>query len=181
MTKMIEDLFAWAEAGLQRARRSHVFTVPAGTPILDTVAHAVLDGRFGRKPDGRDPLTLTDTTILLPTRRAARELQSAFLRAAPSSALLLPKIRPIGEAEDGAALMQAVARADGLAADPDLPQAVSELERRLVLATLVQRWSETLRDAPAPDHPSAERPFAAAGARTPRSGCASCSRTRAPD
>ena len=48
-----------------------------------------------------ESLQLADTTLLLPTRRATRALQEAFLKAAGGTALLLPRIRPIiGAAEE---------------------------------------------------------------------------------
>ena len=68
--------------------------------------------RAGARPG---PLQLADITLLLPTRRATRALQEAFLKASGGAALLLPKIRPIiGAAEED---LGALASADDFAAD----------------------------------------------------------------
>ena len=75
-----------------------VYSIAPGRPFLAALAQALLDGSLplagGRKPD---PLQLADTTLYLPTRRATRPLQEAFLRASRNTALLLPRIKPIGQ------------------------------------------------------------------------------------
>lgn len=139
-----------------------IFTVPPGARFVDALAKAVLAGRLpdqnGMPPD---PLALPDTTILLPTRRAARALQDAFLTlAGPKSAMLLPKMRPVAEGDEDATLIAGLTNLAAFAGDLDLPPAVSELERRLVLMQLVQRWSEIMRT-------DGNHLNAAAGARTP--------------
>lgn len=140
-----------------------IFTVPAGQPFLSALARAILNGDLpragGQKPG---PLDLPDITILLPTRRAARGLQQAFLDISGERALLLPRIRPIAEGEEDLTLLSGLATSP--MATPDsgvIPPSISELERRLVLTQLVQRWSEAIR--PEGD----DEPYAAAGARTP--------------
>mgnify|MGYP003694215761 CR=1 FL=1 len=63
------------------ARR--IYTVPPGRPFLTALAEALLAGNLpvaGRARPG--PMQLADTTLLLPTRRATRALQEAFLAAA---------------------------------------------------------------------------------------------------
>ena len=52
---------------------------------------------------GADPLAVADGLILLPTRRAARSLTEAFLRAADGRPLLLPRIVALGGLRRGAA------------------------------------------------------------------------------
>ncbi|MCZ9336101.1 hypothetical protein, partial [Klebsiella pneumoniae] len=44
---------------------------------------------------GDAPERLSRVTILLPTRRSARALRTAFLRAAGGQALLLPRMRAL--------------------------------------------------------------------------------------
>ena len=76
------------------ARR--IYTVPPGRPFLLALATALLRGELPTPAGARPhPLQLADTTLLLPTRRATRALEQAFLRASGGSALLLPRIRPI--------------------------------------------------------------------------------------
>ncbi len=139
-----------------------VFTVPSGQPFLHALAHAILNGDLPRTGGAKpQPLDLPAITILLPTRRAARGLQQAFLDISGERALLLPRIRPIAEGEEDLTLLSGLALSP--VATPDsgvIPPSISELERRLVLTQLVQRWSEAMRSGDT-------EPYAAAGARTP--------------
>ncbi|MEE8253464.1 MAG: hypothetical protein V3R17_05980, partial [Hyphomicrobium sp.] len=79
---------------------AHVYTVPPGRPFLHALATAILKGDLpiagGRAPQ---PLDLPDITLLLPTRRAARAMQDAFLAAGGGRALKLASIRNISVAE----------------------------------------------------------------------------------
>jgi ATP-dependent helicase/nuclease subunit B len=120
-----------------------VFTIAPGRPFLDALAVAVLSGHLPR-PGGTPPshLALASWTILLPTRRAARALQEAFLRASGADALLLPAIRPIAEGQEDLGLIQAAA--DPWTASPEaaeVPPAIESLERLLLLTRLVQAWA----------------------------------------
>ena len=112
-----------------------LYTVPPHVSFVDALADGLLAGRAAPL-DPRDPLALSRLTILLPTRRACRALQLAFLRAAPRRALLLPRIRPLGDIDEDEPSL-------GDEDDEALPDAVSPLERRLMLARLIQRLGET--------------------------------------
>src|SRR5579862_5457388 len=89
-------------------------------------------------------------TVLLPTRRAARALREAFLRltadgSEPGAPLLLPRLRPIGDLDEDEVGM-ALDGADE--ATMEIPPAVPELRRRLLLTRLVLAWSERSGDGP---------------------------------
>ena len=112
-----------------------LYTVPPHVSFVDSLAGGLLAGRAVPLDPG-DPLALSRLTILLPTRRACRALQLAFLRAAPGRALLLPRIRPLGDIDEDEPSL-------GDEDDEALPDAVSPLERRLMLARLIQRLGET--------------------------------------
>ena len=109
-----------------------VFSIPAGVSFSDTLAAELL-----RHAEG-DPLKLAEMTVLLPNRRACRTLQEAFLRQAIrpdlGSASLLPRLMPIGDLDSddlsvlGGALFGAAA---------DIPPAIGELKRRMLLARLI--------------------------------------------
>jgi ATP-dependent helicase/nuclease subunit B len=120
-----------------------IYTIPPGQPFLDTLARALLSGDLPQ-PGGAAPapLELARYTLLLPTRRAARAVQSSFLKATQGRASLLPQIRPIAEHDDDLDLLSGLA--GSTAGAGDLPPAVSELERRLVLTVLVQHWANTM-------------------------------------
>ena len=120
-----------------------IYTVPPGRPFLTALADALLTGDLpvpgGARPD---PMQLADTTLLLPTRRATRALQEAFLKAAGGAAVLLPRIRPIiGAAEED---LGALTSAEDLAthAAGELRPAISDMGRQLALAKLIIAWSE---------------------------------------
>ncbi len=97
-------------------------TIAPHVPFLDTIAAAWL------ARTGGDPLATADGLILVPTRRAARALQAAFLQAADGRPLLLPRIAAFGALDEAP-----LALAGGLA----LPPAVSEPVRLAQLARLV--------------------------------------------
>lgn len=129
--------------------QDNLFTIAPDMPFLDVVIGAVMQGRLpdngGMAPDC---LALSDYTILLPTKRAVRTLESAFLRAVGvDGALLLPRLRPIAEGEEEASLVSAIAGETEGFGNLALPPAIGQLERRLVLMQLVQRWRETLVSA----------------------------------
>lgn len=147
---------------------AHVYTVPPGRPFLHALAAAILRGDLpipgGTTPQ---PFDLPNITLLLPTRRAARAMQDAFLTASGGRALMLPRIRPISEAEEELTLLSSFAGSDTFGMkNVELPAAISEIERRLVLTELVLKWSQVMRQVE--DAASVLGPHAvAAGANTP--------------
>ena len=102
----------------------------------------------------------------MPTRRAARALQEAFLEAGGGRAMLLPAIRPIAQGDEDLGLLSGLIE-DGPAPPGalELAPAVSAIERRLALTTLVMRWSRVLRRRD--DEAAHLGPQATAGAGTP--------------
>ena len=127
-----------------RSKPPRVYTVPAGVGFLDALARALIDGTLP-EPGGPRPsaLDVARVTLLMPTRRAVRGLQDAFLRASGGRAALLPKIRPIAEGEEELGLLLG-GDGVGTVSDDDLPPPVLEIERRLALTGLVLGWAEAL-------------------------------------
>jgi ATP-dependent helicase/nuclease subunit B len=119
-----------------------LYTIPASTPFLPTLAAALLDGRLvpGYAPR-RDPLTLADATVYLPNRRAARAFGFALLDALGQNATLLPRILPLGDIDEEALAFSEEADSD------ELPPAIEPLRRRLVLTRLVLQWTRQLASA----------------------------------
>ncbi len=91
-------------------------------PFLDALAAEWLERA------GSDPLAVSRGLILVPTRRAARALAEAFLRASGGRPLLLPRITAFG-ALDEAPLT--------LAGALDLPPAVEPAQRLSALTLLI--------------------------------------------
>lgn len=106
-----------------------VYTIAPHRPFLDDLAAVVADALA----DPDDPWALADATILVPNRRAVRELTAAFVRAtgdAPAASLL-PAIRALGDVEEDEPPFEPGELA--LAAPP----AISPARRRFELATLL--------------------------------------------
>jgi double-strand break repair protein AddB len=123
---------------------SRLYTIPPSAPFLTTLARAILSGELpspgGLKPD---PLTLPLTTIYLPTRRAARALREAFLAETKGEALLLPRIRALGDPDEEAAIIF------GAEDSPDDDgaigaAAIGALPRRLALMRLVLAFGHSV-------------------------------------
>ena len=147
----------------RHTRQPAVYTVPAGQPFLAHLAEAVLSGHLPRAGGPvPSPIDLSQMTILLPTRRAARALAEAFLTASGGAALLLPRIRPISEGQEDLSLLSDARDLSAVDGGLEIPAAISEIERRLVLTELVLAWSRTQRG----DKRGGE-PVATAGATTP--------------
>ena len=127
---------------MPRMSEPRVCTIPASEPFLDTLARAVLDGALP-VPGGAPPdrLELSRWTILLPTRRAARALGEAFLRVSGDKALLLPRIRPLGDVEEDALALSAPPDVGGGDMALSLDPAIGKLHSRLALTKLVLAWS----------------------------------------
>ena len=145
--------------------RTNIYTVEAGRSFLDCLAAAILDGTLPAG-GGRAPtlMELPRITLYLPTRRATRALQDAFLRASGGRALLLPRITAVAEGEEDLSLIAAAASDAGASAGA-IPPAIGELERRLVLTSLIRRWTEAMHRA-RDEGGSASAPLAAVGAAT---------------
>jgi len=99
----------------------NLFVLPPHIPFLDAIALDWLQRTT-------DPLQRADGLILLPTRRAARALAEAFLRASNGQPLLLPRITALG-ALDEAPL--------ALTGALDLPPAVEPAQRLAALTRLI--------------------------------------------
>jgi ATP-dependent helicase/nuclease subunit B len=72
------------------------FTIPAHRPFADDLAQGLYDALAPLGPDA-----LSQATVLTPTRRGARALADAFVRAAGGRAVLPPQMRPLGDLEQG--------------------------------------------------------------------------------
>ncbi len=99
---------------------------------MHVLARKILDG-FPLSEDQEKP-PLSHWTVLLPTRRAARELTNILAELSSSKALLLPHIKPIGDLDE-----------DRLLGDDDqgdLPQAISRTGELFTLLSLLDTWAK---------------------------------------
>ncbi|CAL1692901.1 hypothetical protein MMB232_03084 [Brevundimonas subvibrioides] len=102
------------------------FAIPAHRPFLEDLAAGVLDW-LGDNP----PEALSDATILLPNRRAARAFGAALATQAGDRPVLLPQVRPLGDLEEDEPPFSPGEL--GL----DLPPAIAPLTRRFEMARMI--------------------------------------------
>jgi ATP-dependent helicase/nuclease subunit B len=102
------------------------FTIAAHRPFL-----ADLAATLHRTLSADGPEALADAVVLTPTRRGARALAEAFFDAAQGRAVLLPRIRALGDLDEGEPPFEPASLA------LDLPPAISPLNRRFELARLI--------------------------------------------
>ncbi|MTI11118.1 double-strand break repair protein AddB [Curvivirga aplysinae] len=110
-----------------------VYTIAPNITFVDALAAKLL------KDIEEDPLAISDMVILLPTRRACRALRDAFLRLGKGKPILLPVMRPIGDVDEDELLLGAEGHTDlGLMEEIELPPAISNLHRQLLLTSLIR-------------------------------------------
>lgn len=120
-----------------------VYAIPAGVSFVDALARGLLERAAG------DPATVARSRVLLPTRRACRALQDAFLRATEGRPLLLPQMTPLADIDGDVLEMESAA--DGALADAlDLRPAMPPMTRQLLLARLVLELEGATSGSPGP-------------------------------
>jgi ATP-dependent helicase/nuclease subunit B len=126
-----------------------VFNVPASAPFLRTVIAALVDGRLVEGFDARaNPERLAQATLYLPTRRAGRMAREIFLDVLGAEVVLLPRIVALGDIDEDELEFAEAAEQFGGSAPLDIPPKLTELERRLTLAKLVEKWAKSPTASP---------------------------------
>lgn len=108
--------------------RLHLYSIPPHRAFADALAQGVIR-RFGG-----DAMRLARGIVLVPTNRARRAITDAFVRAS-GGGLLLPRLVAIGDPELDEAAGPFLDPADD---DAPIRPAIDPLQRRLILARLVQ-------------------------------------------
>lgn len=109
----------------------NVRNIPAGFSPVDTIAALLLEESGG--------CDLTDTLVLLPNRRACRELSDAFVRLNGMQPTILPRIQPLGDPDEDEFFF-----ADSLPQAAELAPAVSPVERTLLFTRLIAARQQEL-------------------------------------
>ncbi|MHA6722652.1 double-strand break repair protein AddB [Sphingomonas sp. RS2018] len=117
------------------AARLRLYSIPAHRAFADALV-AGLMRRYG----GDSGMELARGIVIVPTNRTRRAIADAFVRAS-GGALLLPRIVAVGDAELDEGVGPVFDPADD--ATP-IPPAIEPLERRMLLARLVQEGDPTL-------------------------------------
>ena len=117
-----------------------IYTIPARYGFADALAKHLLESS--------DSLTLGQTEIYLPTRRAIRTVQRAFEDAAQGASHVLPRLRTLGDVDadelglSGGGGLDVRAIGD---AALDLPPAMGQAQRLFLLTQMVDRaWDGML-------------------------------------
>ncbi len=119
---------------------ARVYTIPADLDFTRTLARNILDGILpGGDPVPPDSTALANWTVFVPTRRAARALASAFLDEGGQTALVLPRIRPLGDVDDDELAAGSIIGGLG---ELDVDPPISGLHRQFLLAKLIIDWAE---------------------------------------
>lgn len=104
-----------------------VYNIPSAYPFLETLAKFVL------KEYGHEDF-LSDIRILLPTRRAARELQDIFLKLTDGKPLILPQLLSLGDVD-----VDEIALTSSDDSIKDIPPAILSLRRQILLCQLIEQ------------------------------------------
>ncbi|MBC8038284.1 MAG: double-strand break repair protein AddB [Rhizobiales bacterium] len=119
-------------------RPPRVFTIPSDAPFLEVLARAVLKGFPSEAASAPSPFDIARVTILVPTRRAARDLERIFFEVNDGNSLLLPRISPIGDIDEELSEPPEFLRS---VIDAALPGAISPIGRDLILMDLIGEWA----------------------------------------
>ena len=108
----------------------NIYNIPSHLCFVDTLADYIVQSHDGNDVD------MSDTLVLLPTRRAITALQDAFVRMADGKPVILPRLSSLGEVDEDELLFMATE----LGADylTDTPS-IHPLKRRLVMAKWVNK------------------------------------------
>jgi ATP-dependent helicase/nuclease subunit B len=121
--------------------RRNLYNIAAGQPFLTVLADSLSDAQRRHAVFGA--CRLEEVTVLLPTRRAARELARLLLEAAETqgkSAVLLPHIGTLGDLDDAGF---EPAQLDGAsAAALTLPAAIDARARHFEFLKFIAKWAE---------------------------------------
>lgn len=113
-----------------------IFSIAPHQHFAQAVARELLHESAG------DFSKLAQLLILVPTRRSARALETAFQAISPNQTILLPKIQPVGDIEE-----EELAILDAKS-EPFLLPVIEPSIRLMEIAPLVQKWLSHLRGHP---------------------------------
>ncbi len=123
----------------------NLYNIAAGQDFLTALARGLYDE--ATRTDLFGPCDLGDIRLLLPTRRAARQLANAFIDIAEAQgrdAVLLPRIETLGDLDDELDMLSDAQASFNIAAfeEAALPPAIEPLARHFHLLPLVAKWAE---------------------------------------
>ncbi|MFH1806633.1 MAG: double-strand break repair protein AddB [Pseudomonadota bacterium] len=126
----------------------NLYSIAPGLPFADLIARHLL------AETADQPLLLSDYVILVPNHRSCKVMRDAFLRQSAGKVTLLPTIRAMGEAdEDELTVLGTPGQAGGQTDAPeiDLPPAIADLQRKLLLTRMIMARPDHKGDKPGAD------------------------------
>lgn len=113
-----------------------VLNIPSGINFIRELADFILS----RYADPHNPMAITDTLVLLPTRRAKRLLQKQLLGTSEQTSVILPRIHTLGDLDEDdmdSVLLSGIGH--NLPEDlKNIPPALPRMRRQIMLARLVE-------------------------------------------
>ena len=113
----------------------NIFSIDTDLPFADTFA----TGLWIRV--NKDPITLRQSMIFVPHRRAARVLEDALVRVMGQAAVILPQIFAIGDADTDEIDQMDLAQIGDRKMDSDIiVPAIPSLRRQILLTQLIRTY-----------------------------------------
>ena len=113
----------------------NIFSIDTDLPFADTFA----TGLWIRL--NKDPITLRQSMIFVPHRRAARVVEDALVRVMGETAVILPQILAIGDADADEIDQMDLAQIDDRKMDSDIiVPAIPSLRRQILLTQLIRTY-----------------------------------------
>ncbi|MCI5059693.1 MAG: double-strand break repair protein AddB, partial [Alphaproteobacteria bacterium] len=111
-----------------------LYTIPAAHNFAESLAGGLLQ-------ETKDsPEELARYLILLPTRRACRNVQAAFLKLTDGKPLLLPRLQPIGDIDQDELSLHGLVQGNEQNQGQDIihiPEAMPPMQRQILLSRLI--------------------------------------------
>lgn len=116
------------------AKNGQIFTIPAGMPFADTLVQSLL-----HNVDTAHAADISQTQILLPTRRGIRTLHESFVRQSKNRALILPRLQTFGDIDEDALSISLFGTPKLMNKLQDIAPAMPAMQRQILLARLIMR------------------------------------------
>ncbi len=113
----------------------NIYNIPADWNFTESLALGIMEISGGKTEN------LSAIKILLPTRRACRELRNSFLKITKGKTIILPSMYPIGDL-DAEELELKIGGSGNNKEIIEIPPAISDLRRQLLLTTLIKKLPE---------------------------------------
>jgi len=121
---------------------SQFFTIDFEQAFLPTFVQQLLQGNIIPNFSLDDPLALENITLILPTQRAIKSLRNVFMHEIDMNACILPRMIALGGLDTQQEVILEGADIDYLNGIMDIPPAIPQHLRILILAKLIQSWAQ---------------------------------------